>query len=204
MNLEFLVEEASLKEALQNLLPKILPSEIAFNIHDFRGKEDLLKKLPNRLKGYKAWIPNDYKIIVMIDEDREDCLKLKQKLEDIAKQSGFITKSSKTNNQDFQVLNRIVVEELEAWFFGDINAIHQAYPRVSKNIANQQSYRNPDNIKGGTWEALEKILNRAGYFKGGLQKLVCAREISGYMNPDENRSKSFQVFIQGLQDIIKT
>ncbi|BAQ59770.1 hypothetical protein GM3708_175 [Geminocystis sp. NIES-3708] len=54
MNLEFLVEEASLKEALQNLLPKILSSEIAFNIHDFRGKEDLLKKLPNRLKGYKA------------------------------------------------------------------------------------------------------------------------------------------------------
>ncbi|BAQ59769.1 hypothetical protein GM3708_174 [Geminocystis sp. NIES-3708] len=138
----------------------------------------------------------------MIDEDREDCLKLKQKLEDIAKQNGFITKSSKTNNQDFQVLNRIVVEELEAWFFGDINALRQAYPRVPQNLVNQKSYRNPDNIKGGTWEALEKILNRAGYFKGGLQKLACAREISQYMNPYENRSQSFQIFVQGLLEII--
>lgn len=202
MNLEFLVEEASLKEALQNLLPKILPSEITFNIHDFRGKQDLLKKLPQRLKGYKVWIPNDYKIVVMIDEDREDCRRLKQKLEDIAKQSGFITQTSRANNQDFQVLNRIVIEELEAWFFGDISAIRQAYPRVPENLGQQSSYRNPDTIKGGTWEALETILNRAGYFKGGLQKLVCAREISGYMNPHKNRSKSFQIFVQGLLEII--
>ncbi|BAQ63583.1 DUF4276 family protein [Geminocystis sp. NIES-3709] len=129
---------------------------------------------------------------------------LKQKLEGIAKQTGFITKTSRTNNQDFQVLNRIVVEELEAWFFGDINAIRQAYPRVSQNLINQKPYRNPDNIKGGTWEALEKILNKAGYFQGGLQKLVCAREISGYMNLNENRSKSFQIFVQGLLEIIKT
>lgn len=35
------------------------------------------------------------------------------------------------------------------------------------------------------------------------QKLVCAREISSYMNPHENRSKSFQIFVQGLREIIK-
>lgn len=166
--------------------------------NNFRGKSDLLCQLPSRLKGYKQWIPNDYKIIVLVDRDSEDCLTLKQKLENVALTTGFITKSSASVNQNFQVINRIVIEEIESWFFGDINAIYCAYPRVSKNISNQSSYRNPDKIKGGTWEALERILKKAGYYQGGLQKLKAAREISAYMNPQENRSKSFQIFYQTL------
>lgn len=203
MHLEFLAEEASLKIALENILPKILPSEITFKIHDFRGKENLLKNLPNRLKGYKAWIPNDWKIVVLIDEDREDCHQLKQRLEDIAKQAGFVTKTSRKENQDFQVLNRIIVEELEAWFFGDIKALRQAYPKISPHLTKKEPYRNPDKIKAGTWEALERVLKKAGYHKGGLEKFKAARAISPYMNPSLNESKSFQVFYQGLSEIIK-
>lgn len=146
MQLEFLVEEASLGETLNHLLPKILPQEINFQIRDFRGKQDLLKKLPSRLKGYQKWLPNNWKIVVLIDEDREDCHQLKQKLENIAQEAGFITKSSRKPNQNFQVLNRIIIEELEAWFFGDINAICQAYPRVSSNLAKQKSYCNFNRI----------------------------------------------------------
>ena len=70
------------------------------------------------------------KIVVLIDEDREDCLKLKKQLEDIAISAGLIPKSSCQKYKSFQVLNRIVVEELEAWFFGDVQAIRQAYPKV--------------------------------------------------------------------------
>ena len=81
LHLEILVEEPSLKESLLKLLPKILSPETTFTIHPYRGKEDLLKKLPSRLQGYKAWIPNHYKIIVLIDEDRQDCLELKEKLD---------------------------------------------------------------------------------------------------------------------------
>jgi hypothetical protein len=44
--------------------------------------------------------------------------------------AGLITKSSCQKDKSFQVLNRIVVEELEAWFFGDVQAIRQAYPKV--------------------------------------------------------------------------
>jgi hypothetical protein len=57
LHLEFLVEEPSLEEALNHLLLKILPPKITFKIHNFRGKQNLLKQLPNRLKGYKTWIP---------------------------------------------------------------------------------------------------------------------------------------------------
>lgn len=53
MHIEFLVEELSMKEALQNLLPKILGETISFDIHPYQGKKDLLAKLPHRLRGYK-------------------------------------------------------------------------------------------------------------------------------------------------------
>jgi len=202
LHFEFLVEESSLESALTQLLPKILPSTVTFKIHAFRGKDDLICKLPNRLKGYQAWLPPDWKIVILIDEDREDCLKLKKQLENIAILAGLITKSSCQKNKSFQVLNRIVVEELEAWFFGDVEAICQAYPKVSANLANQQPYRDPDAIKGGTWEALERVLRRAGYHQGGLEKYKASSEISKYMNPESNRSKSFQVFCQGLLESI--
>lgn len=204
LHLEFLVEEASLESALTQLLPKILPSTVSSKIHAFRGKPDLLAKLPDRLKGYQAWLPPDWKIVILIDKDREDCLELKEKLEIMAISSGLITKSSCQKNKSFQVLNRIVVEELEAWFFGDVQAIRQAYPKVSANLANQQPYRDPDAIKGGTWEALERVLKKAGYHPGGLEKYKASSEISKYMNPELNRSRSFQVFYQGLLEMINS
>ena len=80
LHLEFLVEEASLESALTQLLPKILPSTVSSKIHAFRGKPDLLAKVPNRLKGYQPSLPPDWKIVILIDEDREDCLKLKKQL----------------------------------------------------------------------------------------------------------------------------
>ncbi|MEG3901530.1 DUF4276 family protein [Microcoleus sp. B4-C5] len=198
------MEEASLESALTQILPKILPSTVTYKIHAFRGKTDLLAKLPNRLKGYQAWLPPDWKIVILIDEDREDCIKLKQHLEIIAISSGFITKSSCQKDKSFQVLNRIVVEELEAWFFGDVEAIRQAYPKVSPNLATQKKYREPDAIKGGTWEALERVLRNAGYHQGGLEKYKASSEISKYMNPESNLSKSFKVFYQGLLEIINS
>jgi hypothetical protein len=204
LHLEFLVEEASLESAFTQLLPKILPSSVSSKIHAFRGKPDLLAKVPNRLKGYQAWLPPDWKIVFLIDEYREDCVKFKKQLEDIAILAGLITKSSCQKDKSFQVLNRIVIEELEAWFFGDVQAIRQAYPKVSANLANQQPYRDPDAIKGGTWEALERVLKKAGYHPGGLEKYKASSEISKYMNPESNRSKSFQVFYQGLLEIINS
>ena len=95
----------------------------------------------------------------------------------------------------------MAIEELEAWFFGDVKAITTAYPKVSPNLASKEKYRDPDTITGGTWEALERVLKRAGYYQGGLEKVKAAREISIHMNPKQNCSKSFQVFYDGLLEI---
>ncbi|TVQ16781.1 MAG: DUF4276 family protein, partial [Leptolyngbya sp. DLM2.Bin15] len=67
--------------------------------------------------------------------------------------------------------------------------------------AQKATYRDPDAIQGGTWEALQRELQRAGHFKGGLDKVRAAREIAHFMNPVINRSSSFQVFRRGLLEM---
>lgn len=202
MHVEFLVEEPSAEAALQNLLPKIFGNVATFAIHPYQGKLDLLKKLPIRLKGYRYWLPEDWRIVILMDADDEDCLELKAQLEQITWDAGLVTKSAALPGQQFQVLNRLAIEELEAWFFGDVEALNAAYPRVSPTLGQREKYRNPDAITGGTWEALERLLQRLNYFPEGLPKITVAREVSRHMNPMRNRSRSFQVFRQGLMDLI--
>jgi hypothetical protein len=201
MHIEFLVEEESAEIALQHLVPKITEKEISFRIHVFQGKHDLINKLPSRLNGYLPWLPYDWIIMVLLDEDREDCGKLKGKLERIASMAGLKTKSQAGLEEKFQVINRLAIEELEAWFFGDVAAICQAYHRIPSTIDRRRGLRDPDAILGGTWEALERIMQTAGYYAGGLPKKEVAREVSKYMDPDRNRSKSFQVFRDSLRSL---
>jgi hypothetical protein len=133
----------------------------------------------------------------------DDCHEIKSKLERAAIQARLITKSSAGSIPRFQVLNRLAIEELEAWFFGDIQALHTAYPRISLGLGNRARYQDSDAIIGGTWEALARELKRAGYFPGGFSQITAAREISKFMAPERNRSKSFQVFRQGLIEMTR-
>lgn len=202
MHFEILVEEASIEAALRKLLPKILRDLASFNLVVHAGKPDLLKRLPARLRGYRAWMPENYRIVVLIDEDREDCKKLKEKLEEEAQQAGFSTVSNPGHRGGFEVLNRIAVEELEAWFFGDVEALREVYPRVPATLENKAPFRDPDAIQGGTWEALERVLKRAGYFPAGMPKIEVARSVAEHMEPGRNRSHSFAVFRSGLETLL--
>ena len=156
-----------------------------------------------RLKGYSTWIPDNWRIIVLIDEDRENCHKLKTQLENAAQLAGLNTKSSTLPIGEFQVVNRIAIEELEAWFFGDITALCEAYPKISESLQYQRRYRDPDAITGGTYEALERLLGRNRYYTGKLPKTEVARVIAQYMEPTRNRSKSFQVFVEGIKACVR-
>ena len=178
---------------LQTLLPRMLPEPSTFDIHAFRGKTDLLRKLMKRLRGYAMWIPEHFRIVVVVDRDNHDCRELKEHLETIASDSGLLTRSP-ARHRAWQVVNRIAIEELEAWYFGDWEAVCQAYPRVSPNIPVQARYRDPDAIRGGTWEAFERIMQRRGYFTQGLGKVRAAGAIANHMDPGRNRSRSFAAF----------
>jgi hypothetical protein len=93
MHVEMLVEEPSAEAALSNILAKVICEPNSFVIHAFQGKQDLLGKLSGYLKGYLTWMPLDMRIVVLVDEDRDDCNKLKARLEKIAADVGLYTKS---------------------------------------------------------------------------------------------------------------
>ena len=198
MHLEFFLEEPSAEAALEVVVPRVVGPAVTFQFHPHQGKQDLLAVLPNRLRAYASWLPADWRIVVLIDEDRQDCHILKAQLEDIAQAAHLVTKSVAAVGQSFQVLNRIAIEELEAWFFGDVEALRQAYPRLPRSLGRRARYRDPDGIHGGTCEALERVLQEAGYYRGGLSKIAAARDIARHMDPTRNASRSFQVFRAGL------
>jgi hypothetical protein len=187
------VEEYSMAAALELLLPKML-GDIGFQIIRFQCKDDLLKNAPARLKGYAGSLPRSWRIIVLVDRDNDDCQQLKKRLELMAIDAGLRTKRTARKDQQFQAVSRIAIEELEAWFFGDWAAVQAAYPRVSPNVPRRAGFRDPDAIVGGTWEALERELKKAGYFSTGMRKLEVARSVASRMEISRNRSGSFQAF----------
>lgn len=197
MHIELFLEEPSAEAFLQGLLPKLVPGGTTWNPIVFQGKTDLLGNLERRLKGYKSWMPEDWKIVVLIDEDRANGRELKARMEAASAAAGFSTKTAATGGK-FVVLNRIAVEELEAWFFGDAVALATAFPGVSPTLGAEAAYRSPDAITGGTWEALERVLQRAGYYGGGLPKIEVAREMAMHMEVGRNTSPSFQIFVRGI------
>jgi hypothetical protein len=141
--------------------------------------------------------------VVLVDRDDDDCEELKDRLERMAREAGLRTRSS-ARGKPWVVVNRIAIEELEAWYFGDWEAVRAAYPRVPATIPARARYRDPDAIVGGTWEALEQVLQRAGYFEAGLAKIGAARKIGEHMVPETNRSRSFQVLRQALVEMVAT
>lgn len=198
-HVELLVEEPSMQAALECLLPGILEG-LEFSVHPFQCKNDLLSSLPSRLLGYSKWLPPDWRIVVLVDRDNDDCRELKRRLEEVACKSGLRTRSSVAGGA-YQLVNRVVIEELEAWYFGDWAAVRKAYPRAPERIPSKAAYRDPDAIQGGTWERFERIMRKAGYFKAGLRKTDAARAIMANLDPDANTSRSFQVLRNVLREI---
>ena len=194
---EIFVEEPSMEAFLAELLPRIIPDGKTFSIYTYRGKSDLLRKLPSRLAGYRSWLPDNYGIVVLLDRDDEDCVNLKERVERYFQEAGINTRSN-PGNGFFSGVSRIAIEELEAWYFGNWAAVVKCYPLLPHTIPSRASYRNSDNILGGTWEAFERICKTHGLFSAGLRKVEAARTIASEIRVEENTSPSFASFISGL------
>lgn len=193
-HLRFLVEEPSMKEFLEALLPRYLPEDATFDVIAFSGKGDLKNKLPKRLNGLKRSLLPGHRLFVVVDRDSDDCHKLKNELENIAKGAGLTTRTSAGSK--WQVVNRIVVEELEAWYFSDWEAVQAAYENAPRDPLRRQGFRNPDAIRGGTWEAFERVMRSE--FPGGLRKREAARLIGRQIDPSRSKSHSFRVFYEAV------
>ena len=190
---EFLVEEPSMEAFLDAWLPRFLPPHCTFEIFVHPGKHALLRRLGSRLRGYANWMPPEYRIVVVVDRDSDECEELKLRLEQICESVGLRSRRA-AGGPEWQVVTRIAIEELEAWYFGDWPAVRAAYPRIPAQIPDRVARRNPDAIRGGTWEAFERVLRRYGYFRQGLAKVRAATDIGRHIDPARNRSRSFAVF----------
>ena len=118
----FLLEERSMKEVLDVLLPQIIPN-VPFKTIPHSGKSDLQQSIPKKLK---AWNTPDTKFVIVQDQDSANCVELKQHLLNLAEPAGR------------EVLVRIACRELEAWYFGDLNAVSQAYGKDVRKLASKK------------------------------------------------------------------
>jgi hypothetical protein len=199
-HLAFFVEDASTGVFLETWLRRFLPADCDYAIHAHHGKQDLLAKLAARLDGYHRWLPETHRLFVVVDRDQEPCAPLKARIEAIAAAVGLSTRA--TAGSRWQVSNRIAIEELEAWYFGDWEAVRAAFPRVDANLPMQRAFREPDAIRGGTWEAFERALRDAGYFRNGLEKREAARAVGAHFDPTRCRSPSFQALFGAIQEAV--
>lgn len=202
MMVDVLVEEESAKIVLEQILPAVIPG-VDHRVIAFRGRPDLLKKAPGRLQGYASLRKGfDQRVAVLVGRDRDDCRELKVRLEKMAIDAGLATLARPAIDGGAAVVTRIAIEELEAWFFGDVPALSAAFPGVPASLGSKAAFRNPDAINGGTAERLVRELNRAGHFADPAAKIAIARHIAPCLDVESTTSPSFIAFRDGLRRLV--
>ena len=175
----FLTEEPSMGAALRQLLPKMHPHLKEYEhwlIINHNGKTDLEASYPRKLR---AWREPGSRFIILRDNDGADCQKLKQRLVDKIPSGapGYII--------------RLVCQELESWFLGDLEAVAAAYPSArTHHQFDKLAKTDPDTLPNAS-ELIDQLT-------GTRAKIIRAEYIAQRMRPQTNRSHSFTVFIHGL------
>lgn len=178
MKLVFLVEELSMKHLLDTILPRILPDGVDFQTIPHNGKSDLRASIPRKIRGWNE--PEDVRFVIVHDQDGKDCIKLKQSLLSLCRDTTR------------PVLIRIACQELEAWYFGDTNALAVTYNRPElRSLSGKSKYRIPDNIPSPK-ENLRRIIPEH-------QQILGAKRIGANMDVAHNTSVSFNAFVSGVR-----
>lgn len=180
MTIVFLLEEPSMKELLDILLPRLLPPDVEFKTVPHEGKSDLESSIPRKLR---AWREPGVRFVVVRDNDGANCASVKTRLANLCSQNGRS-----------DTLIRIVCQELECWYLGDLAAVESAFG--VRGLACQQDkakYRTPDRLASGCQIMRELV--------SGFAKTSGARTIAPHMSISANRSASFQAFVTGVQRI---
>lgn len=214
MHFEILIEDISGKTALEILVPKIIDTERhTFKIHSYKGagripkdlkpksdpkKRVLLDQLPRLIQGHGktfAGTPNYSAVLIVVCDLDDRCLNaFRKELFDCVDKC----------NLKPETYFCIAIEEGEAWYLGDLEAIKKAYPGAKSAILNL--YKN-DSICG-TWEKLADAIfvggsARLSKVSGqiGKEKSNWAHKISPHMNVDKNLSQSFCYFRDKLRQV---
>lgn len=189
--LEILVEERSVAEVLNMILPKVLPDGWVLNVNCFvrphEGKQDLQQSIPRKIRvASKKDIITGF--IILQDQDSNDCRKLKSQIVKLCEDA-----QQGSRSVPFKV--RIVCHELEAWYLGDMDAIEHVFPRFhAANYRGKESFRQPDECNNPKQELKKNV--------GDYAQIATAREIAPHLDIEGNRSPSFRCFISGLLSMV--
>ncbi len=180
MKIVFLLEEPSMKDLLDVVLPKLIPETVGFQTVPHEGKTDLERSIPRKLRG---WREPGVRFVVVRDNDGADCLSVKARLADLCRSSGRP-----------DTLVRIVCQELECWYLGDLAAVEKAFSVGGLACKQQKAkYRTPDKLANSS-DIMRKLIPR-------FAKVSGARAIAPHMSITDNRSASFHAFVRGVQRI---
>jgi len=179
--LVFLLEEYSMKVFLDRLIPRLFP-DLPFLCVPHEGKQDLQKSIPRKLR---AWREPGVRFVVVHDNDSAECSSLKEEL------VGLCRKGSREDT-----LVRIAVQELEAWYIGDPAALAAAFSDPSlESIERRGQYRDPDAVVRPSAELTRLV--------PAFQKVSGARRMSTQLTREGNRSRSFSVFLRGIDTVFE-
>lgn len=210
MHIEILVEDSSGAKLLETLLPRVIGERGAphtWRLHPYKGvgrlpaglsakadpaKRALLDQLPRLLAGYGKTKGIDA-VLVLLDSDRRDCKAFLRELK------ALLSRCRPAPNALF----RLAIEEMEAWYLGDRQALLAAYPRAKKDVLSRYQQ---DSVCG-TWELLadavqpggSTAIRSAGWPLPGQVKHGWAEKIGPRMNVENNKSPSFCKFRDGLR-----
>lgn len=173
-----------------------LPGDLKANPN--RNDRTLLHNFPSKLRAYGKSMGKQEVVVLLVDlDDRADCKAFKQEL----------LKALDVCTPMPNLLIRIAIEELEAWYLGDFKAIQKAYPESNQELFD--SYIQDSQC--GTWEKLGEIISPASlkviknYGKRSVRLLEEKRrwaiKITPFMDIENNRSPSFCCFRDGLKKI---
>ncbi|MDR0995469.1 MAG: DUF4276 family protein [Tannerella sp.] len=216
MHIEFLVEDLSGEKALKLLLPKILGTQDTYKIRHYKGighlphnlkpktgasKRILLDQLPKLLQGFGktfAGYGYDYPaaVVVICDLDDKDKDSFLQELKEM------LAKCTPQPETRFC----LAIEEFEAWYLGDKEALLRAYPKLKQAVLAKYE----QDAICGTWETLadavydggHAALSKKGYQAVGMEKSNWAERISPYMDVSRNLSPSFNSFLTTLSKLL--
>jgi len=182
-NLVCLLEEASAREMLKGMLPRLLSNDIQCHYIVFEGKRDLEKQIVRKLRG---WLMPDSAFLVMRDQDAADCHGVKANLVRLCVDAGKP-----------EALVRIACHELESFYFGDLAAVERGLEIDNlTQKQRQRKYRLPDAIIAPSRQ-LERLTNGAYQKVGGSRRIGCELLLEG------NTSHSFNVLLSGIRALLQ-
>lgn len=211
MHFEILVEDSSGAKLMESVLPKLLGEQgnpHSWRVHGYNGigripkkemdaradpaKRMLLDRLPGILRAHGKTHGIDA-VVVILDTDKRDCVDFLAELKALA--AGC--------NPAPNTLFRLAIEEVEAWYLGDRQALEKAYPRAKADVLN----RYVQDSVCGTWELLADAIHpggsaaikKAGWPLPGQIKHEWAEKIGPLLDPDRNVSPSFGKLRDGLR-----